>query len=189
MKGLDEKKRAIKIYDSILSCRNQTNRNKIIRTYFKFTNHIINENNVAYKNSTCFAVSLKVRKNLKIQDEYVEGDILICRKRFTLYKQVFNTNFKFTVTKVSPTHITLDGSWGIPITQVRNNFIYSYCRTCRSLQGKSMRKPITIFDYDYERVTNEWLYVAISRCTDLNNVTFSDYLQIKENEKIYLDTF
>ena len=57
------------------------------------------------------------------------------------------------------------------------------------MQGQSIKKPITIFDYDYERVTNEWLYVAISRCTDLNNVTFSDYLQINKNDKVYLDNF
>jgi hypothetical protein len=65
IKDPEQKDTAIKIYDSILSCKNQINRNKIIRTYFKFTNNIINENNVAYKNATCKAVSLKVRKNLK----------------------------------------------------------------------------------------------------------------------------
>ena len=110
-------------------------------------NVVTNEDNIADKNATCKSVSLRVRKNLKIQDENIGGDTLICRKRFTLYKHVFNTNFKFTATKVSPSHITLDVEWGIPIETIRSTFIYSFTRTCPSLQGKTIKKPIAIFDW------------------------------------------
>jgi hypothetical protein len=107
-------------------------------------------------------------------------NVLICKVRFQLYKNTFNKNFKYEVTKVTDKYVTVEGDYGIPIEMVRKNFIYSYCRTAHSLQGKSIDKPITIFDYKFHRVTNEWLYVAISRCTDLNNVTFYDYDEAEE---------
>ena len=121
---------------------------------------------------------------MKIQDEYIEGDILICRKRFTLYKHVFNTSFKFIVTKLSPTHITLDGEGGIPIETIRSNSIYSYTRTCHSSQGKTIKQPITVFYWKYHRVTNEWLYTAISRCEDLNDVTLYDYEEPADDDDL-----
>lgn len=40
---------------------------------------------------------------------------------------------------------------------------------------------MTIFDWKYKFVSNEWLYVAISRCEDLRDVTFSDYIEKEEN--------
>ena len=41
-----------------------------------------------------------------------------------------------------------------------------------------------IFDWKYHRVTNEWLYTAISRCTDLNNVTFYDYEEPTDDDNL-----
>ena len=37
-------------------------------------------------------------------------------------------------------------------------------------------------------MTNEWLYVAISRCTDLNNVTFFDYDEAEARD-VTLDNY
>ena len=79
-----------------------------------------------------------VRTSKGIKDEYIVGDILICRVRFQLYKHIFNKNFKYKVTKVTDTYITLDDEYGIPNATIRKNFIYPYCRTAHSLQGKSI---------------------------------------------------
>ena len=83
----------------------------------------------------------------------------------------------------------MDDEYGIPIATIRTNFIYPYCRTAHSLQGKSIEKPITIFDHKFHRVTKDWLYVAISRCTDLNNVTFYDYDEAEERDLLLEDYF
>lgn len=180
---------AIQIYDKLLSCKSAKQREQLVKKYFKFTKSVINDNNVAYRNATCKSVSLKVRKMKGIKEEYIVGDILICRIRFQLKKTVFNKNFKYVVSDVSNKTITLDHEHEVPIATVRTNFIYEYCRTAHQLQGKSIEKPITIFDWKFHRVTNEWLYVAISRCTDLNNVSFHEYAESDDNVLLQSDYF
>ena len=53
-----------------------------------------------------------------------------------------------------------------------NNFIFSYCGTCHSLQGSSIDKPITIFEWNFKHVSRNWLYTAVTRATHLKNVKF-----------------
>ena len=170
-----QKELAKQIYDKILNCKTAEEREELVEQYFKFIPHVIHDYNVAYKNTTCKNVSLKVRKIKGIKQEYILGDILICRVRFQHKKTIFNKNYKYVVSGISDKNITLDNEHEVPIATVRNNFIYEYCRTAHQLQGKSIDKPITIFDWKFHRVTNEWLYVAISRCTNLKNVSFHCY--------------
>ena len=68
----------------------------------------------------------------------------------------------------------------IPLDIIRQHFIFSYATTCHSFQGHSVKERITIHDYTHFHATRNWLYVAITRCTDLNNVYF---YKPKEEEK------
>ena len=69
------------------------------------------------------------------------------------------------------------------LKQIENNFIHSYCNTCYSLQGSSIKKPITIHEWNFKHVSRKWLYTAITRATELDNVYFmvSDKHQSNEN--------
>ena len=60
----------------------------------------------------------------------------------------------------------------ILIEFIKEIFIYSYCGTCHALQGSKKEKPMTIFEWDFKHVTRNWIYTAITRATDLNNVYF-----------------
>ncbi len=70
----------------------------------------------------------------------------------------------------------------VPMTIIKNNFIYNYCMTAHSTQGSSINDNITIFDYKFKHVNRNWLYVAVTRATDLNNVYFYNY---KEDNDLY----
>ena len=65
--------------------------------------------------------------------------------------------------------------------KIKSNFIFNYCCTCHSCQGSSIDDSITIFDYNFKYVNREWLYVAITRATDLSQVYFYNY---KEDTKV-----
>ena len=58
------------------------------------------------------------------------------------------------------------------LKQIENNFIHSYCNTCHSLQGSSIKKPITIHEWNFKHVSRKWLYTSITRATELDNVYF-----------------
>ena len=63
----------------------------------------------------------------------------------------------------------------VPISTIRSHSIFSYCGTAHSQQGASIDSTITIFDYKSFFITAEWLWVAITRATELDNVYFHDY--------------
>lgn len=43
------------------------------------------------------------------------------------------------VTKVKDEEITLEDTWKLPIDIIRKRFVYAYCRTAHSMQGKSIK--------------------------------------------------
>ena len=56
--------------------------------------------------------------------------------------------------------------------KVDDIFIYSYCATCHSSQGASVKETMTIHEWDLNYVSREWLYTALTRCVDFRNVKF-----------------
>ena len=52
------------------------------------------------------------------------------------------------------------------------NLIYSYCATCHSSQGASVKGSITIHEYNLPIASREWLWCAITRCVDFRQVRF-----------------
>ena len=63
----------------------------------------------------------------------------------------------------------------VPIHLIRTNFIFAHASTCHSAQGSTINEKITIFDYHHFFCSREWLWTAITRSTDLNNVYFFRY--------------
>ena len=92
-------------------------------------------------------------------------------------KYTFNVNYEYTIIDISETSLTLkdcsiDESYILPIKLIEDNFIHGYCRTCHSYQGSSIDDKLTIFDWDFYFVNRKWIYTAITRATNLNNVYF-----------------
>ena len=159
----------------------------IIQKYnLKTTKEIITEDNIAYTNNTCKYVSKKVRKMLGMKKEFEVGEKLVCRKFFKIVRKDddgksqginINKNFEYVIVGITDKNMTLkDENTSETITlmlkQIENNFIHSYCNTCHSLQGSSIKKPITIHEWNFKHVSRKWLYTAITRATELDNVYF-----------------
>ena len=54
-----------------------------------------------------------------------------------------------------------------------NHFRYDYCTTCHSAQGASIKGKITIHEWEKSYlVSREWIWCALTRSTDFNNVLF-----------------
>ena len=51
-----------------------------IRKYFRFSDQVVAEKNIAYKNTTCKRESEMVRKKHKKREEYQCGEILVCKQ-------------------------------------------------------------------------------------------------------------
>ena len=159
----------------------------IIKTYFKFTSNINNGyKNIAYTNETCKKVAASIRKSLNKKNEFEIDEILICREYFTSKKNIFNTNYEYIIKEINEHYITIKETHlknapllTITIEQARTKFIFNYCTTCHSLQGSTIHfneneinKNITIYNWDHFRTSKKWLWTAITRAEDLNNIFF-----------------
>ena len=154
----------------------------IIDKYFKRTSEIdISHNHIAYTNERCNNVVKHIRKTMNKSTKYEVGELLICR----LYMKMdegkrFNVNFRYVIENINKNtyHITNIKSGEKYITDeytLDKHFRHSYCATCHSSQGASINGKITIHEWDkFYIVSREWLWCAITRCVDLNNVYFFD---------------
>ena len=154
---------------------------EIIPKYFETTDDIMaSEHNIAYTNIRCRNVTNEIRNRLNKKDKYKVGEILIARK--WIKQPRVNVNLRYRITSIEHdehgAQITLqniandEDQFMLFEAIVDNNFIYSYCATCHSSQGASVKGSITIHEYDLPIASREWLWCAITRCVDFNQVKF-----------------
>lgn len=65
------------------------------------------ENNIAYTNKTCREVSGRIRKMKNIEEEYVVGEDVICRKYLKFGGKKFNVNFKLRIIHIDGDNFVL----------------------------------------------------------------------------------
>ena len=160
---------------------------EIIDKYFRWTSEIeVCENNIAYTNKTCREVSKKIREMKNIEDEYIVGEEVICRKYLKFSGKKFNVNFKFKIIHIEGDSFVLqnvatDEKLKIVRWLLRKHFIYAYCYTCHSKQGCSVDSDIVIYDWNKWYCEREWFFTAITRAKDFNRIKFFKYDDDKED--------
>ena len=154
---------------------------EIIPKYFETTDDIMaSEHNIAYTNIRCRNVANEIRNRLNKKDKYEVGEILIARK--WIKQPRIHVNLRYRITSIVQdelgAQITLqnianeEDEFMLFEPIVDANFIYSYCATCHSSQGASVKGSITIHEYDLPIASREWLWCAITRCVDFRQVKF-----------------
>ena len=140
----------------------------------------LNDNNVAYLNDTCKEVANQIRKKQNRKGEYEVGEVMICREYLKSAEYKFQVNFKYKILNIIENMVVLEDEHDkkiqkLSLDMLRKHFIFNYCFTCHSVQGSSIEGGITIFDYNHCLVDKNWIWTAITRATDLNNVSFYKY--------------
>ena len=90
-------------------------------------------------------------------------------------KTRFNKHFDYKIVKIEDKTIDMvDESSGLEYKNVDKkwlkNFSFPYAFTGHSLQGATIEKPVIIFDTQFEHISKKWLYVALTRSPDFNDV-------------------
>ena len=77
--------------------------------YLEYTERIeLVDNNIAYTNEACRKVSQHIRTERCIDDEYVVGDLVICRVDNRHWTSTFHVNPKFRITEINKNIVTLE---------------------------------------------------------------------------------
>eukprot|EP00438_Fugacium_kawagutii_P025372 Skav203192 [mRNA] locus=scaffold3430:4676:8188:+ [translate_table: standard] len=162
-----------------------------IDKHFKYTDDImISENNIAYTNLRCQAVSNEIRKKLNKQAKYEVDEILICR----LYRMdefgKLNVNIRWKIEKVEGKKVKIRDIKDKKNVRtydeeiIEKHFRYAYCATTHSRQGQSIDGNLIIHEWNKSYlVSREWIYTSITRARDINKIYFY------KNEKGDTDMF
>jgi hypothetical protein len=166
----------------------------IIYTYFK-NNLIKNLNNfdiekcITYYNESRTKMNEYIHKKKYGNEKYFVGLELICKSYITnkKIKERFYRNFTYKITKIENDTIFLScdtfvENVGFDKSEIDKKFTLPYSITNHCCQGMTIEDKYCIFDIFSKHVNLKFFYVAISRCTDLENIYFFTGSLLKEFE-------
>ena len=137
-------------------------------------NDIHTKKNICHMNSSCDFVNNLIMKKYHPDTKYIAGDELICRKTLQIRKQKTYVNYTYKIVEIKKnTMILNDDDEDIEVDKemIERHFKLPYARTCSSVQGMTIDENITIFDYYNNFVDKYWIYTALTRTTELKNVS------------------
>ena len=108
--------------------------------------------------------------------KYYEGINIICKKsiRYGREKKLIVNNIYRIESLSEKKIIIIDDFEGtkfeITPSTLLTKFKLPYCRTGHSIQGKTIKDKVTIFEMDSPYINRKWAWTAITRCTDFNNI-------------------
>ena len=157
--------------------------------------------NICYFNFRAKMINGKVHKTVNNHPssvnidgtEYFKGLELICKKSYKGSKGIrLYTNYTYEITEFNEKEFSIrepvdNDRFKFPIKML-SHFSLPYCMTVHSVQGLSINEPITIFDSNTPYVDRHFVWTALTRATNLNNVTIFMHSHEKnsrfENSKI-----
>lgn len=132
----------------------------------------------------------KPKKTIMIDGiEYYKGLEIICRDHYKAGKGMrFFVNYTYIIKDINKKTFTIcdefDGKTYNNINiKLMKHFKLGYAHTVHSCQGLSIDEPMTIFDTNTVYSDKKIIWTAITRATDLNNITIFEH---SEQEKTAL---
>jgi hypothetical protein len=128
-----------------------------------------------------------------------EGMTIVCRRSFVCEQGKCFTNFQYKVLHLDEKYVYFHdetdtdepGLFKIDKTKIHKHFDYNFAGTCHSYQGLSLEplpdnQKTTILHANHAFVSRNWIYVAITRARNLDDLQFVllDEHEIKESENL-----
>eukprot|EP00760_Papus_ankaliazontas_P014414 PhM_4_TR16079/c7_g4_i6/m.94297 len=171
----EDRQKLVDIYNDIFV--DKLSAVQIMRKYFKATDKVVSDVNICYFNETARCVGSIRRKQKGFDGDYAVDENICCDNYYKTKNVTYNTNVEFEILSHSKglytiQNVATDDTFEIKTKELHDNFRSAYGSTCHSFQGSSTDDVVTIFDYNCKWITREWLYVAITRATNFDNVYY-----------------
>ena len=135
-------------------------------------------NNLAFFNFRCDQISSNIHHNVLNQKaRFMVNQDVVCRKYYKVKGITLNTNYTYKIISFHKGGMVCifddvdEKYYTIPMNLLDKHFILPYCRTIDSSQGRSISEKMTIFDLNLPYVSKEHIWVALTRCRNLNDLT------------------
>ena len=177
-----DKVRLIKLKEDILNITKNP-----IETFKKHGMKIINKmkdvdttNNICLFNFRCDQVNKHVSKNIIKKDGFYEGMEVVCKSHYKSKNIRLYVNCHYIIKLIKKNEIIIheqldDNDISLTYKVFNKHFKMPYANTCDSVQGLSIDNKITIFDCNTPYVDRYFIWTALTRSTDLNNVQIFEH--------------
>ena len=161
-----------------------------MRKYFK-TIHKYSElqtvKNISFFNFRAEIINKHIQEKYPIQKGaiqkdkfwYYEGLELICKKHYKAKDIRLYTNYSYILQSIDEKKFTiLEPVDNVKMTlnsKLLSHFKLPHCLTCHSVQGLSIDDKVTLFDCNTPYVDRHFVWTAITRVRDLNNITYFEH--------------
>ena len=158
-----------------------------IETFKKHGIKIINNikdvdttNNICLFNFRCDQVNNHVSKNIIKRDGFFKGMEVVCKSHYKTKKFKLYVNYYHTIKSIKKDEIIIheqldNNDISLTYEVFNKHFKMPYANTCDSVQGLSIDKKITIFDCNTPYVDRYFIWTALTRSTNLNNVQIYEH--------------
>lgn len=161
----------------------------IMKTFIKKEN-IINDLmtiGISYTNDTKSVFNNIIQKMKYNTTDFQIGQTVIAKEHYKMENglKLFR-NYEYKITDINKyKDYTFEDSMTKNTFKLNEQLFNKYLdknfvKTVHASQGCTIKKKYIIYDWKYNYVSIKWFYVAITRCTDLDNVYFYDG---EDNEK------
>ena len=160
---------------------------KPIDTFRKHDIKIVNKmkdvdttNNICLFNFRCDQVNNYISKNIIKRDGYYTGMDVVCKSHYKSKKIKLYVNYHYTIKSIKKKEIILhepldNNDISLTYDVFNKHFKMPYANTCDSVQGLSIDNKITIFDCNTPYVDRYFIWTALTRSTNLNNVQIYEH--------------
>ena len=123
---------------------------------------------------------VKPEKHIIIEGiAYYEGLELICKKHYKNTNQRLYVNYSYIIKSIDSKKFTITE----PVDNIEmtfdidklTHFKLPYCSTCHSCQGLTKSEEMIIFDCNTPYVSRKYIWTAITRSTELKNITIFEH--------------
>ena len=162
----------------------------VLKKYFKTISNykdINTLNSISYFNFRSIRVNnlihhkiIKPEDHIKINKiEYYKGLELICKKHYKTKHCRLYVNYSYIIKSIDSKKFTITE----PVDNIEmtfdidklTHFKLPYCSTCHSCQGLTKSEEMIIFDCNTPYVSRKYIWTAITRSTELKNITIFEH--------------
>ena len=114
---------------------------------------------------------------------FYKGLELICKKHYKPKNVRLYTNYSYIIDEIDSKNFTIiepvDDIKMTLNTKLLSHFKLPCCLTCHSVQGLSIDDKVTLFDCNTSYVDRNYVWTAITRVRDLNNITYYEHSEFE----------
>jgi hypothetical protein len=145
-------------------------------------NEVTTTHNISYFKHRSDWINKRIHKLQKVPEEYYEIDDIkyyqgleiVCKKHFKNAEGRLFVNYKYVIEAIDDKQFKVRD----PVSKesmvldhkMMALFSLPYCNTAHSVQGLTITNELTLFDVNSPYVDREFVYVSITRATDMKNV-------------------